>query len=73
MIAALIRWSVANRFLVLLATLFLTAAGIWGVPAGFLTIIVVSLITPRPPERMVTMVESLRYPSPVGDRDESIR
>ena len=31
MIAALIRWSVGNRFLVLLATLFLTAAGVWGV------------------------------------------
>jgi Cu(I)/Ag(I) efflux system membrane protein CusA/SilA len=31
MIAALIRWSVANRLMVLLATLFLTAAGIWGV------------------------------------------
>ena len=30
MIAALIRWSVANRFLVLLATVFLTAAGLWG-------------------------------------------
>jgi Cu(I)/Ag(I) efflux system membrane protein CusA/SilA len=30
MIAALIRWSVANRFLVLLATAFLTAAGLWG-------------------------------------------
>jgi len=31
MIAALIRWSVANRFLVLLATLFLAAAGVWSV------------------------------------------
>ena len=31
MIAALIRWSVANRFLVLLATLFVTAWGIWSV------------------------------------------
>jgi len=31
MIAALIRWSVANRFLVLLATLFVTALGIWSV------------------------------------------
>jgi Cu(I)/Ag(I) efflux system membrane protein CusA/SilA len=31
MIAALIRWSVANRFLVLLATLFLAAWGLWGV------------------------------------------
>ncbi|MGL6109845.1 MAG: efflux RND transporter permease subunit [Rubrivivax sp.] len=30
MIARLIRWSVANRFLVLLATAFLTAAGLWG-------------------------------------------
>ncbi|MGA9165373.1 MAG: efflux RND transporter permease subunit [Thiobacillus sp.] len=31
MIAALIRWSVANRFLVLLATLVLAAAGVWSV------------------------------------------
>ena len=31
MIAALIRWSVANRFLVLVATALLTAAGLWSV------------------------------------------
>jgi len=31
MIEALIRWSVANRFLVLLLTLFLAAAGFWAV------------------------------------------
>ena len=31
MIAALIRWSVVNRFLVLLTTLFVTAWGIWAV------------------------------------------
>lgn len=31
MIAALIRWSVANRFLVLIATAFLVAAGWWSV------------------------------------------
>ena len=31
MIATLIRWSVANRFLVLLATAFLIAAGVWSV------------------------------------------
>ena len=31
MIAALIRWSVANRFLVLLATVFLVVAGLWSV------------------------------------------
>ena len=40
-----------------------TAAGIWGVPAGFLTIIVVSLVTPRPPKKMDEIVESLRYPA----------
>lgn len=31
MIASLIRWSVANRFLVLVATAFLVAAGVWSV------------------------------------------
>ncbi|MHB0982034.1 MAG: efflux RND transporter permease subunit, partial [Thiobacillus sp.] len=31
MIAALIRWSVSNRFLVLLATLFVVAWGVWSV------------------------------------------
>jgi len=31
MIEKLIRWSVDNRFLVLLATLFLAAAGLWAV------------------------------------------
>ncbi|WP_404436128.1 efflux RND transporter permease subunit [Stutzerimonas chloritidismutans] len=31
MIAALIRWSVVNRFLVLLATVLITAVGIWSV------------------------------------------
>jgi len=31
MIAALIRWSIGNRFLVLIATLFLVAAGAWSV------------------------------------------
>ncbi|HEX4885425.1 MAG TPA: efflux RND transporter permease subunit, partial [Casimicrobiaceae bacterium] len=31
MIAGLIRWSVANRFLVLLAALFVAAAGVWSV------------------------------------------
>lgn len=31
MIAALIRWSVANRFLVAIATLFIVAAGVWSI------------------------------------------
>ena len=29
MIAALIRWSIGNRFLVLIATVFIVLAGIW--------------------------------------------
>jgi cation/acetate symporter len=43
-----------------------TAAGIWGVPAGFVTIVVVSLLTPKPPDRVVDLVESIRYPAPVS-------
>ena len=31
MIAALIRWSVANRFLVLLAAVLVAAVGVWAV------------------------------------------
>ena len=31
MIEQLIRWSVANRFLVVLATLFVLAVGIWAI------------------------------------------
>ena len=33
MIAALIRWSIHNRFLVLLATLMITAWGVWAMQA----------------------------------------
>ena len=29
MIAALIRWSIGNRFLVLIATAFIVLAGVW--------------------------------------------
>jgi cation/acetate symporter len=39
-----------------------TAAGIWGVPAGFLTIIVVSLLTPPPSQQVQDFVEQVRYP-----------
>ena len=31
MIGAIIRWSIANRFLVLIATVFLVAAGLYSV------------------------------------------
>jgi cation/acetate symporter len=43
-----------------------TAAGIWGVPAGFLTIIIVSLLTPKPPKRMDDIVDSMRYPAEIN-------
>ncbi|GBG02851.1 cation acetate symporter [Azospira sp. I13] len=39
-----------------------TAAGIWGVPAGFLTIVVVSLLTPPPAQQVQDFVEQVRYP-----------
>ena len=39
-----------------------TAAGIWGVPAGFVTVIVGSLLTERPPAKMREIVDRLRYP-----------
>jgi len=39
-----------------------TAAGIWGVLAGFATVIVCSLMTRRPPPKMQEMVERVRYP-----------
>ncbi len=38
------------------------SAGIFGIPAGFLTIVVVSLITPKPKEEVQQLVESVRYP-----------
>ena len=39
-----------------------TAGGVWGVFAGFLMTIVVSLLTPKPPLSTQKMVEDLRYP-----------
>ena len=53
MIARLIRWSIVNRFLVLLATLMLTAWGVWSLLGG--TIVGApaavrdgSVVTPKP-------------------------
>jgi cation/acetate symporter len=40
-----------------------TAAGVWGVFAGFATTIVVSLITPKPTVHTQKMIEELRYPA----------
>ncbi|MBK8522870.1 MAG: VC_2705 family sodium/solute symporter [Betaproteobacteria bacterium] len=39
-----------------------TSAGIWGVPVGFLVIVVVSLMTPPPPQKTQELIERLRYP-----------
>jgi Cu(I)/Ag(I) efflux system membrane protein CusA/SilA len=60
-IAALIRWSVGNRFLVLMATAFLVAAGLWSVkntPVDFLpdlsdTQVIVRTTYPGKPPQVV--------------------
>jgi cation/acetate symporter len=39
-----------------------TSAGVWGVPAGFLTIIVVSLLTKPPTKEVQDFVEQVHYP-----------
>lgn len=39
-----------------------TSAGVWGVPAGFLTIVVVSLLTKPPSREVQDFVEQVHYP-----------
>ena len=43
------------------------SAGVFGVPLGFLIIIVVSLLTPEPKREVQDLVEHVRYPSIKGD------
>jgi len=43
------------------------SAGLWGVPLGFLVIIVVSLLTPAPDREVQELVEHVRYPNLTGD------
>ena len=38
------------------------SAGIFGVPVGFVVIILVSLVTPRPGQKQTDLVEYIRYP-----------
>jgi len=38
------------------------SAGIWGIPLGFIVIIVVSLLTPPPGKEVQAMVDNVRYP-----------
>jgi cation/acetate symporter len=45
------------------------SAGTFGVPLGFLVIIVVSLFTPRPSAEVQELIEHVRYPHIKGDID----
>jgi cation/acetate symporter len=45
------------------------SAGVFGVPLGFLVIIVVSLITPAPSAKVQELIEHVRYPQLKGDID----
>jgi cation/acetate symporter len=45
------------------------SSAVFGVPAGFLTIIVVSLLTPAPRRELQELVEHVRYPHLRGDID----
>ncbi len=44
------------------------SAGLWGVPLGFIVIIVVSLLTPAPNREVQELVEHVRYPNLAGDK-----
>ncbi|MDQ3188444.1 MAG: cation acetate symporter [Pseudomonadota bacterium] len=43
------------------------AAGVFGLPAGLITIIIVSLLTPEPDRQTQELVEHVRYPHLKGD------
>ena len=43
------------------------SAGVFGLPVGLLTIIVVSLLTPEPSKQVQELVEHVRYPHLRGD------
>jgi cation/acetate symporter len=47
------------------------SAGMFGVPLGFLVIIVVSLLTPQPDRETQELVEHVRYPNLPGDTVET--
>ena len=48
------------------------SAGLFGVPLGFLIIIVVTLITPAPSRDVQELVEHVRYPNLSGDTVDSL-
>jgi len=43
------------------------SAGIFGIPAGFIAIIIVSMLTPAPEKSVQDLVDHVRYPNIVGD------
>jgi cation/acetate symporter len=45
------------------------SAGMFGVPAGIITIFVVSLVTPAPDKEVQELVDHVRYPNLEGDID----
>jgi cation/acetate symporter len=45
------------------------SAGVFGVPAGILTIVIVSLLTPAPEREVQELVDHVRYPVLSGDID----
>ena len=44
------------------------SAGVFGVPLGFVTIVVVSLLTKPPPQEIQDLVDYVRYPEIAGER-----
>jgi cation/acetate symporter len=48
------------------------SAGVFGVPAGILALVIVSLMTPAPDKATQDLVEHVRYPNLVGDTVESL-
>jgi cation/acetate symporter len=45
------------------------SAGVFGVPIGFATIVIVSLLTPKPSREVQELVDHVRYPVLAGDID----
>jgi len=48
------------------------SAGVFGIPLGFIVIIVVSLLTPKPSEKVQQLVEHVRYPRLRGGLDTTM-
>lgn len=49
------------------------SAGIFGIPAGFIGVIVGSLVTAEPSKEVQELVDHVRYPSLAGDIDTSMK